>query len=81
MLLFSCAFLAELIDVFILVGSCQVCEKRETRCSFLAKRGVHRVGMWMFECSCGASVDLSDLSRFLTLTSVNVICEQVNRNF
>ncbi|KAG5521061.1 hypothetical protein RHGRI_033575 [Rhododendron griersonianum] len=54
----------------------EVCEKRETRCSFLAKRGVHRVGMWMFECSCGASVDLSDLSRFLTLTSVNVICEQ-----
>lgn len=74
MLFCSCAFLAELIDVFILVGSCQVCEKRETRCSFLAKRGVHQVGMWMFECSCGASVD-SGLSRFLTLTSANVNCE------
>lgn len=75
MLFCSFAFLSELIDVFILGGSCQVCEKRETRCSFLAKWGVHQAGMWMFECSCGASVGSSDLSRFLTLTLVKVNCE------
>lgn len=34
----------------------QVCEKQESRCSFLDKRGIHRVGMWMHECPCGASV-------------------------
>ncbi|KAK4263344.1 hypothetical protein QN277_028767 [Acacia crassicarpa] len=33
----------------------QICEKHETRCSFLAKRHLHRVGMWMHECHCGAS--------------------------
>ncbi|XP_058193260.1 uncharacterized protein LOC131310320 isoform X2 [Rhododendron vialii] len=52
----------------------EVCEKRETRCSFLAKRGVHRVGMWMFECSCGASVDLSDLSRLIGSWNLSSIC-------
>lgn len=72
---FQLCILAELIDVLILVGSCQVCEKRETRCSFLARQGVHRVGMWMFECSCRPCVDSSDRPRFLTLTSVNVNCK------
>ncbi|XP_061360820.1 uncharacterized protein LOC133304772 [Gastrolobium bilobum] len=33
----------------------QVCVKQETRCSFLSKRGLHQVGMWMHECHCGAS--------------------------
>ncbi|RDX90671.1 Zinc finger MYND domain-containing protein 15, partial [Mucuna pruriens] len=33
----------------------QVCVKQETRCSFLNKRGLHQVGMWMHECNCGAS--------------------------
>ncbi|KAJ7953691.1 Zinc finger MYND domain-containing protein 15 [Quillaja saponaria] len=33
----------------------QICEKQETRCSFLSKRGLHRAGMWMHECRCGAS--------------------------
>ncbi|XP_009605575.1 uncharacterized protein [Nicotiana tomentosiformis] len=37
----------------------QVCDKRMTRCSFLIKLGIHRVGMWMFECSCGASTTLN----------------------
>ncbi|KAK9276272.1 hypothetical protein L1049_005803 [Liquidambar formosana] len=41
----------------------QVCEKRESRCSFLSKRGIHRVGMWMCECGCGASVDSFGCSR------------------
>ncbi|KAL3337085.1 hypothetical protein AABB24_029641 [Solanum stoloniferum] len=41
----------------------QVCDKRETRCSFLIKQGVHRIGMWMFECSCGASTGRFDCSR------------------
>ncbi|KAI8527203.1 hypothetical protein RHMOL_Rhmol12G0057500 [Rhododendron molle] len=51
----------------------EVCEKRETRCSFLAKRGVHQVGMWMFECSCGASVD-SGLSRLIESWNLSSIC-------
>ncbi|KAL5759693.1 hypothetical protein ACOSQ2_018531 [Xanthoceras sorbifolium] len=41
----------------------QVCEKRETRCSFLSKRGVHRVEMWIYECSCGLSVASFDDAR------------------
>ena len=28
--------------------------KQETRCSFLSKRGLHQMGMWMHECRCGA---------------------------
>ncbi|KAA8529511.1 hypothetical protein F0562_033690 [Nyssa sinensis] len=43
----------------------QVCEKQETRCSFLTKRGIHCVGMWMYECFCGASVASSDTSRLM----------------
>ncbi|KAL3337082.1 hypothetical protein AABB24_029641 [Solanum stoloniferum] len=43
----------------------QVCDKRETRCSFLIKQGVHRIGMWMFECSCGASTGRFDCSRLM----------------
>ncbi|KAJ0815428.1 putative Zinc finger, MYND-type [Helianthus annuus] len=34
----------------------QVCEKVETRCSFLDKLGIHRAGIWICECSCGSSV-------------------------
>ncbi|KAI7757278.1 hypothetical protein M8C21_019189 [Ambrosia artemisiifolia] len=34
----------------------QVCEKMETRCSFLDKLGIHRAGIWICECSCGSSV-------------------------
>ncbi|XP_059655977.1 uncharacterized protein LOC132302979 isoform X2 [Cornus florida] len=37
----------------------QVCEKQETRCSFLTKLGIHCVGMWMGECSCWASAAAS----------------------
>ncbi|KAL9328117.1 hypothetical protein ACSQ67_003120 [Phaseolus vulgaris] len=33
----------------------QVCVKQEGRCSFLSNRGLHKVGMWMHECGCGAS--------------------------
>ncbi|XP_055810211.1 uncharacterized protein LOC129880274 isoform X2 [Solanum dulcamara] len=43
----------------------QVCDKRETRCSFLIKQGVHRIGMWTFECSCGASTGIFDCSRLM----------------
>ncbi|XP_058772352.1 uncharacterized protein LOC131646284 [Vicia villosa] len=39
----------------------QVCAKQETRCSFLSKRGLHRAGMWMHECRCGASSSSFDL--------------------
>ncbi|KAL4586894.1 hypothetical protein LXL04_011541 [Taraxacum kok-saghyz] len=38
----------------------QVCEKVETRCSFLEKQGIHRVGLWICECRCGDSINLSD---------------------
>ncbi|KAM4109988.1 hypothetical protein ACJW30_03G159900 [Castanea mollissima] len=38
-------------------------EKKETRCSFLSKRGVHQVGMWLYECCCGSSVTSSDCFR------------------
>ncbi|KAB1207824.1 Zinc finger MYND domain-containing protein 15 [Morella rubra] len=41
----------------------EVHEKRETSCSFLSKRGIHQVGMWLHECSCGASVPSSYCSR------------------
>ncbi|XP_016457860.2 uncharacterized protein LOC107781639 isoform X1 [Nicotiana tabacum] len=40
-------------------ATAQVCDKRMTRCSFLIKLGIHRVGMWMFECSCGAPTTLN----------------------
>ncbi|GAA0156224.1 hypothetical protein LIER_13764 [Lithospermum erythrorhizon] len=32
-----------------------ICERRETRCSFLKKQGVHGKGMWRWECRCAAS--------------------------
>ncbi|CAK9137842.1 unnamed protein product [Ilex paraguariensis] len=43
----------------------QVCEKLETRCSFLIKRGIHRVGMWMCECNCGTSLVSLDHPRLV----------------
>ncbi|KAK1413776.1 hypothetical protein QVD17_35559 [Tagetes erecta] len=42
----------------------QVCEKVETRCSFLDKLGIHRTGIWICECSCGSSVFSLDHLRF-----------------
>ncbi|KAF3431343.1 hypothetical protein FNV43_RR26074 [Rhamnella rubrinervis] len=44
----------------------EVCEKRETRCSFLSKRGIHQVGMWLYECPCGSSVTSMDCSRYVS---------------
>ncbi|KAF7829416.1 zinc finger MYND domain-containing protein 15 [Senna tora] len=41
----------------------QVCGKKETRCSFLANRGLHQVGLWMHECHCGASCASFDCLR------------------
>ncbi|KAJ9172103.1 hypothetical protein P3X46_015384 [Hevea brasiliensis] len=38
-------------------------EKRESRCSFLSKRGIHRQGMWVCECRCGASLTSFDCLR------------------
>nr|XP_043624697.1 zinc finger MYND domain-containing protein 15 isoform X2 [Erigeron canadensis] len=38
----------------------QVCEKVETRCSLLDKLGIHHVGMWIHECSCGDASALLD---------------------
>lgn len=55
---------------FLLVLSCQVYEKQETRCSFLSKRGIHQVGMWWYECPCEPSVTSVDSLRFLLLLSL-----------
>ncbi|AES96380.2 putative Zinc finger, MYND-type [Medicago truncatula] len=41
----------------------QICAKQETRCSFLTKRGLHRVGIWMLECHCETSSASFDLLR------------------
>ncbi|PIN02617.1 hypothetical protein CDL12_24868 [Handroanthus impetiginosus] len=30
-------------------------EIQQSRCSFLTRHGIHRLGMWMCECSCGAT--------------------------
>ncbi|KAJ6719531.1 ZINC ION BINDING PROTEIN [Salix purpurea] len=37
----------------------QVCEKQGSRCSFLSKRGIHQLGMWMHECCCTHSEESS----------------------
>ncbi|XP_043705305.1 zinc finger MYND domain-containing protein 15 [Telopea speciosissima] len=43
----------------------QVHEKPETRCSFFMRQGLHQVGMWRYECHCGASVAASDCPRMI----------------
>ncbi|XVF02356.1 hypothetical protein REPUB_Repub04eG0168400 [Reevesia pubescens] len=44
----------------------QISEKQESRCSFLSKRGIHQVGMWICECCCTvSSVTSFSYSRFL----------------
>ncbi|KAK7307176.1 hypothetical protein VNO77_40005 [Canavalia gladiata] len=55
----------------------QVCAKQETRCSFLSKRGLHQVGMWMHECNCGpscASFDCLGLNNGWDLPSILCPC-------
>ncbi|CAN1311158.1 Zinc finger MYND domain-containing protein 15 [Linum perenne] len=41
----------------------EVIEKRETRCSFLSKRGIHGLGMWKYVCECGESLGPADSTR------------------
>ncbi|XP_024923646.3 uncharacterized protein LOC107435276 isoform X3 [Ziziphus jujuba] len=41
----------------------KICEKQETRCSFFIKKGIHQLGMWLYECPCGTSVISLDCSR------------------
>ncbi|GAV78906.1 zf-MYND domain-containing protein [Cephalotus follicularis] len=48
---------------FSLEATLQVRDKQETRCSFLSKRGIHQVAMWMHECHCGASITTFDCPR------------------
>ncbi|XP_019158091.1 PREDICTED: zinc finger MYND domain-containing protein 15 [Ipomoea nil] len=43
----------------------KVCEQSQSRCSFLVTQGVHCVGMWTWECGCGASVASLDVSRYI----------------
>ncbi|KAJ6721833.1 ZINC ION BINDING PROTEIN [Salix viminalis] len=48
----------------------QVCEKQGSRCSFLSKRGIHQLGMWMHECCCTHSEESSSsLASFDSLRS------------
>ncbi|KAF8378339.1 hypothetical protein HHK36_029678 [Tetracentron sinense] len=57
----------------------QVSEKLVTRCSFLMARGLHQVGMWKYECSCGTSVASSDYLRInddWSLPSVSCPCHE-----
>ncbi|CAI0627573.1 unnamed protein product [Linum tenue] len=53
----------------------EVFEKRESRCSFLSKRGIHGLGMWKYECGCGDSLASADSTRsnkqFLAFDSAN----------
>ncbi|XP_051122037.1 uncharacterized protein LOC127245292 isoform X2 [Andrographis paniculata] len=42
----------------------ETAEIQETRCSFLIRKGIHRVGMWTWECSCGQSDISFDNSRY-----------------
>ncbi|KAL3511246.1 hypothetical protein ACH5RR_030647 [Cinchona calisaya] len=43
----------------------QVYERRDTRCSFLIRQGVHHLGMWICECRCGASTSSLCCSRLI----------------
>ncbi|OVA09116.1 zinc finger protein [Macleaya cordata] len=58
----------------------QVCEKQATRCSFLMKRDLHHVGMWKYECSCGAaaiaSSNYSRVDEDWSLSSVLCPCHE-----
>nr|GEX49692.1 zinc finger MYND domain-containing protein 15 isoform X1 [Tanacetum cinerariifolium] len=53
-------------DDLILITSDEdlmVCGRVEARCSFLEKLGIHSIGIWMCECSCGDSTTSLDHSR------------------
>ncbi|XP_063936789.1 uncharacterized protein LOC108196101 isoform X2 [Daucus carota subsp. sativus] len=54
----------------------EVLEKKETRCSFLEKRGIHCVNMWMCECRCGISLKNSRLMEGWCLASVLCPCRE-----
>ncbi|VVA94740.1 unnamed protein product [Arabis nemorensis] len=41
-----------------------ICQKQESRCSFLSRRELHHVGMWMYECKCGDSAGFSAYDSF-----------------
>ncbi|GLT74268.1 hypothetical protein SLA2020_460740 [Shorea laevis] len=42
----------------------RISEKEGSRCSFLNERGIHGVGMWKCECTCGAPSASLDYARF-----------------
>ncbi|EXB82663.1 Zinc finger MYND domain-containing protein 15 [Morus notabilis] len=50
---------------FSVEATVQVCEKQVTRCSFLSKRNIHQLGMWLYECHCGTSLASFDSSRLI----------------
>ncbi|KAJ8424817.1 hypothetical protein Cgig2_013012 [Carnegiea gigantea] len=57
----------------------RICEKQETRCLFLERWGLHQVGMWSYECSCGPlniSLNLSGLLMYWNLSSTFAPCTE-----
>ncbi|KAI5437229.1 hypothetical protein KIW84_023376 [Lathyrus oleraceus] len=66
----SLAVLNDFPFTFSRQATIQVCANQETRCSFLSKRGLHRVGMWMCECLCGASSSSFDLLGFSLISCI-----------
>ncbi|GMH01666.1 hypothetical protein Nepgr_003505 [Nepenthes gracilis] len=53
----------------------QICESQETRCSFLARRNLHLLGMWLSECCCGSSSFSSNYPRLIDCWNLsNSLC-------
>ncbi|XP_073059323.1 uncharacterized protein [Primulina eburnea] len=58
---------ADVLNDFPFSFSQDATQIQETRCSFFIKHGIHRVGMWKCECSCGTSASSFDQSRLIRL--------------
>ncbi|KAK6160119.1 hypothetical protein DH2020_003500 [Rehmannia glutinosa] len=56
---------ADMLNDFPFTFTQQTNQVVETRCSFLTGHGIHRLGMWMYECSCGLSSISFDNTRLI----------------
>ncbi|KAI3467454.1 hypothetical protein Pfo_024117 [Paulownia fortunei] len=54
---------ADILNDFPFTFTQEATQIQETRCSFLTGHGIHRLGMWTCECSCGVSAISFDNSR------------------
>ncbi|XP_074274500.1 uncharacterized protein LOC141598676 isoform X2 [Silene latifolia] len=55
----------------------QICENKGSRCTFLARRNLHQIGMWSHECSCRSldvHANLSVLIKCWNLSSMFASC-------